>query len=33
VVAAAIVGVLAVVLLAWAAHKVLGDRTYPTKWW
>jgi CBS-domain-containing membrane protein len=21
------------VLLAWAAHKVLGDRTYPTKWW
>jgi CBS-domain-containing membrane protein len=24
---------IAAVLLAWAAHKILGDRTYPTKWW
>lgn len=22
-----------VVTLAWLAHKVLGDATYPTKWW
>ncbi len=21
------------VLLAWGAHKILGDDTYPTKWW
>lgn len=24
---------MAAVVLAWAAHKILGDSTYPTKWW